>query len=215
MHDLKNIYRGDEVKFYDIFKSLESRLLSDFLNAHPDFQTGSEFTSVGYYQNPTGDNNKLYSGHKIAAWKVSPIKANSKILPQTKDLYPTAYELVKEFNGMCSICTYSILEPNTTIFRHTDIENRDAKTIRVHVPLYVPNGDIGFEVEGEEVSWSDIFSFNNQKLHSAWNNTSERRLVLLLDLERSACGLPPAPAWYPGINDGIPVFEKTRDHSLT
>jgi len=75
----------------------------------------------------------------------------------------------------------------------------------------VPQGDIGFEVEGEIVLWDDVFSFNNQKLHSVWNNTPERRLVLLLDLLRDTCDLPPAPAWTPGCNDGVSAFEKTRD----
>jgi aspartyl/asparaginyl beta-hydroxylase (cupin superfamily) len=215
MLTLKNIYRGDEVKFYNVFKSLQDSLLGDFLKAHPDFQTNSNFTSVGHYQNPTGANNKLYSGDKDSAWKVSPIKANGGMVPSSKELYPTAYNLVTDFNDICTIGTYSILEPNTVIFRHTDVENRDAKTIRIHIPLYIPKGDAGFEVEGEVIEWTDVFSFNNQKLHSAWNNTNERRLVLLLDLCRTACDLPPAPAWYPGINDMVPVFEKTKPPSLT
>jgi len=212
MIELKNVYRGDEVKFVTMFRNLQAGLLGDFLQAHPDFQQGAEFSSVNYYNNPTGDNSRLYS--KEHAWKVSPVKSFKGMNPAVKDIYPTAYNLVKEFGDDCVLGCYSIFEPNTILYRHTGVENRDAKHIRIHIPLYVPEGDIGFEVEGEVVLWDDVFSFNNQKLHSGWNHTNERRLVFLLDLSRELCDLPAAPAWYPGANDNVPVFEKTRDHAL-
>ena len=212
MTEIKNIYRGDEVKFVNLFRSLRTALLEDFQRTHPDFQEGAEFKSVNYYNNPSGDNKKMYS--KESAWKITAIKGFGKLNLDSKNLYPTAYDVVEAFGDDCYVGCYSILEPNSVIYRHSDMEYRKAETIRVHIPLYVPNGDIGFEVEGEEVSWGDVFSFNNQKLHGAWNNTNERRLVFLIDLKRTICNLPPVPEWYPGMNDNVPFFEKTKDPNL-
>tara|TARA_R110000796_G_scaffold22353_1_gene64848 strand:- start:1364 stop:2008 length:645 start_codon:yes stop_codon:yes gene_type:complete len=213
MIELKNIYRADEVKFANLFRSLRTALLEDFQRAHPDFQDGAEFKSVNYYNNPTGRNNQLYS--KESAWKISAVKAFGTLKTETKKLYPTAYDLVESFGDNCFIGCYSIFEPNTILYRHTGTENRTAENIRIHIPLYVPDGDIGFEVEGEEVSWDDVFSFNNQKLHGGWNHTNERRLVFLIDLKRTICDLPTAPEWYPGMNDNVPFFEKTKDPNLS
>lgn len=212
--ELKNIYRGNEIKFANLFRATAAQLLTEFNNEHPNFQTGADFASVPYYQNPTGANSALYSDHN--AWKVSGIKHSAMgLVNNNRVKYPTAFELVEAFGEHCQMAAYSIVDANSIIYRHTGVENRDAKFIRIHVPLYVPQGDIGFEVEGEVVFWDDVWGFNNQKLHSVWNNTPERRLVLLIDLSREICNLPPAPPWTPGCNENIPEFEKTRDPSQT
>jgi len=210
--ELKNVYRGNEIRFANLFKATASAMLADFYQAHPDFQKGEKFISVPYYQNPTGQNSKLYS--EFEAWKISGIKHSSfGLIEQNRAKYPTAFELTEAFGSECQMAGYSIVEPNSIIYRHTGVENRDAKFIRIHVPLYVPKGEIGFEVEGEIVRWDDVWGFNNQKLHSVWNETPERRLVFLIDLSRKICNLPPAPAWFPGCNDHVPEFEKTKDPS--
>lgn len=210
--ELKNVYRGNEIKFANLFRAAAPAMLKEFLQAHPNFQTGDNFTSVPYYQNPTGQNSTLYN--KFNAWKVSGIKHPATgLLEFNRNKYPTAFELTAAFGAECQTCAYSIVDPNSIIYRHTGVENRDAKFIRIHIPLYVPEGEIGFEVEGEIVRWDDVWGFNNQKLHSVWNDTPERRLVLLIDLSRKICDLPPAPAWFPGCNDNVPEFEKTRDPS--
>lgn len=215
MLELKNVYIGKEIKFYHLLKALIPSLTDDFYKAHPDFQSSNKFVSVPYYTNPSGTNDKLYkSTTNEAAWKMSGIKGYGKFKENTKTLYPTGYELASAFGDDCYIACYSIFEPNTILYRHTGVENRKAKYIRIHIPLFIPPGDIGFEVEGQEVYWDDIFAFNNQKLHSGWNNTDQRRLVFLLDLSREILNLPSAPEWYSGMNDHVPVFEKTRDPNL-
>ena len=212
--ELKNVYRGDEVKFAALFRALQPALLADFVAAHPDFQAGAQFVGVPYYQNPDGENAVLYN--EVNAWKVAGIKHDKfGLMTRFRPQYPTAFALVEAFGDACQMAGYSIVEPNAIIYRHTGVENRDAKSIRIHIPLYVPEGDIGIEVEGEIVRWDDVFSFNNQKLHSVWNDTPERRLVLLIDLSREKCELPPAPAHFPGCNAHVPVFEKTRDPNYT
>lgn len=214
MIELKNIYRGHEIKFYNQLKKFQKKLLEDFITAHPEFFTDQAIKSMFTYQNPNGTNDVLYKSKKSESWKVAGIKVFGKINEARRDMYPTAYKLVESFGDQCYMATYSLIEPHTVIIRHSDAEFREGSTIRIHIPLYVMPGDVGFEVEGEVVGWDDIFAFNNQKLHGAWNNTDHRRLVFLLDLYRSACDLPPVQLWYPGMNNNIPPFEKTKGPNI-
>lgn len=223
--ELKNVYRGDEVKFVAMFRALRSALLADFIAAHPDFLTGEKSNIAGqgfgidYTKdgglNHTPTDSSLYTNRK-ESWTTVGLKSpvvglSYKNQSVYRSRYPTAFALIEMFGNACQMAAYTILEPGAIIYRHTGLEDRAAKNIRVHIPLHVPNGDIGFEVEGETVIWDDVFSFNDQKLHSAWNNTSQRRLILFVDLTREKCDLPPAPAHFPGCNAHVPVFEKTRD----
>lgn len=227
MIELKDVYKGiNEVKFYDKFKEAIPGLLTDFINANPNFH------NYGSTDNLNVISNTLMTPLVTSTngWKIQPIKSLSSTLAnnnqnlnniysiehiesviKTKHLYPTAHKLVESFGDQCDMATYSVFEPNTILYRHTGMENRDAKNIRIHIPLYIPKGDIGFEVQGQEVYWDDIFSFNNQKLHSVWNNTNERRLIFIIDLRRHICDLPPAPPWSEEENKKVPVFEKTRN----
>jgi aspartyl/asparaginyl beta-hydroxylase (cupin superfamily) len=87
------------------------------------------------------------------------------------------------------------MAPNTVLNRHTGPENRTGRFIRIHIPLIVPEGDVFLEVNGEEVKWDDLFGFNNQFVHSAYNNTDQYRLVFLLDLDREFIGMSPGEPW--------------------
>tara|TARA_B100000085_G_scaffold96474_1_gene87536 strand:+ start:1218 stop:2039 length:822 start_codon:yes stop_codon:yes gene_type:complete len=109
------------------------------------------------------------------------------------DKFKTMKGIGERYGDICPILEYSILPANSIIERHIGIENKEGKHIRIHIPLIVPKGDIFFEANGEEVDWSQPWGFNNQYMHSAHNNTDEHRLIMLIDLERQYCGIPPAP----------------------
>jgi hypothetical protein len=109
--------------------------------------------------------------------------------------YKTAYKLVTEYGEHCPIAQYSILAPNTILNRHTGPENRTGKYIRIHIPLIVPDGDVFLEVNGNEVKWDDLFGFNNQFVHSAYNYTDQYRLIFLIDLDREFIGMSPGEPW--------------------
>lgn len=109
--------------------------------------------------------------------------------------YPTSDKILKEFGDDCPIANYSYLAPQTQIHRHTGIENRTGEFIRIHIPLIIPKGDVFFECNDVEVTWNDIFAFDNQLVHSAHNLTDEGRLVFLLDIRRSRIGMQPGEPW--------------------
>jgi tetratricopeptide (TPR) repeat protein len=109
--------------------------------------------------------------------------------PEVRERFPTATALTEKYGDDCPISTYSIIESNAVIQRHTGIENRDNEFIRIHIPLVVPEGDVFFECEGAEIDWTDIWAFDNQLIHSAHNYTPFRRLIYLIDIRRSLLGL--------------------------
>ena len=72
---------------------------------------------------------------------------------------------------------------------HYDIENLDGELLCVHIPLDIPDGDLALDVDGDIIRWEDIFAFNNQKIHRAWNKSDKHRLVFLLDFTKKSCGV--------------------------
>jgi hypothetical protein len=114
--------------------------------------------------------------------------------------YPTAHALVKKYGDYCPCASYSILAPNTVLHRHTGPENRTGENIRIHLPLIIPEGDLFLEASGEEVTWDDIWGFNNQHAHSAYNNTNEWRVIFLIDLNMEHINMTPCPPFDPVID---------------
>jgi hypothetical protein len=126
--------------------------------------------------------------------------------------YLAAHKIIRKYGGLekCPIANYSILAPNSVIQRHTGVENREGKYVRIHIPLIIPKGDVFFECNGEEIDWSDIWGFNNQLPHSAHNLTDEYRLVFLLDLEREAIGMSPGEPYDPSIEQNATPFKRNK-----
>jgi hypothetical protein len=187
----KKIFTKDEIPIADYLMSYKDALTAEFLNYHQDFLDG-EFKK-GVVTRP------IYSVEKFIstpdAWKSTWVKyvfAHMKeLLPfQARRFFPTAIKLTNEFGGDCPISSYSVLEANSIIHRHTGPENRDGLFLRIHIPLIVPEGDIFFEVGGEVIRWDDIFAFDNQTIHSAYNYSNKRRLVYLIDIRRSRLNMP-------------------------
>jgi hypothetical protein len=137
----------------------------------------------------------------------------SKDHPRAKK-YPTAYKLVQEFGDVCSLANYSCMAPNSIIKRHSDPENINGLTVRIHIPLIIPEGDVFLEVGGDEVDWSDCFGFANQTMHSAFNLTNEYRLVFFLDLTREFVGLEPGEKLNPDKVNNTKLFWRKKNGNL-
>jgi hypothetical protein len=197
----KNIYIAEELPITDYLMTFRDDLIKDFLAYHTDFdqETMSKVIDV----RPGGRNHDHLKTSK-SAWRSQPLlyryTPDGITLERYKEFdnnFPTAVKIIEEFNSNLGIVLYSILEPNSSILRHTGIENRTGEYLRIHLPLIVPPGDIFLEVNGEEITWDKPFGFNNQKVHSAHNHTPHRRLVFLIDIKRSFLGLPPGKPWRP------------------
>lgn len=114
-------------------------------------------------------------------------------LPMSKDAIVSCPETIKSLQKIPNLvsASISIMEPGTEIKPHYG--DTDA-IYRVHVPLKVPAKlpECGFRVGYEDRSWEEgkLLIFNDAAYHKAWNLTSERRVILLLDVlkpEHSSC----------------------------
>lgn len=214
----KTIYRGKELPFFDFFESKKESLKNEFLAQYPDFNSTEVLNNSDIMQNPITAKISSTQG-RGTAWKMLPVKGSffgeppyygAHSFEESKEKFPTMVSIIDffGFDNLGSV-TYSTLEARGIIARHTGIENRAGKFIRCHIPLIVPEGDLGMEINGEIIGWSESFGFNNQIVHSVWNNTDYRRLVLMIDIKRSHIGLPDAPPFSEDTYTNAVPFPKT------
>jgi hypothetical protein len=217
-YDTKTIYRGKELPYVDYFESKKADLTKEFLAQYPEFYTTDPLRDLPMLQNKItaalGS-----SSTPNSPWELLQIKGTyfgeppyygSQSIDESRAKFPTAMNIIDYFGpDVVRSISYSVLEPHSTIARHWDVENREGKFIRVHIPLIVPSGDLGIEVNGEIIEWSEPFAFNNLLLHSAWNFTNHRRLIIISDLKRSYLGLPDEPPWTEQTNANAVPFPKT------
>lgn len=98
--------------------------------------------------------------------------------------FPKMAEVLGEIPGLVT-CSFNMLEPHSRILPHYGETNA---AFRVHLGISVPTGlpDCGFRVLDEERPWveGDVFVFLDANKHEAFNNSDQRRYILLLDIMR-------------------------------
>jgi hypothetical protein len=192
---MKTIWTHEEITIADELLSLAPKLTEEFLNYHKDFYT--TFSNAKSY----GDNNPLaiLDENERTKWKVEGlryslpeqrIEHNLFLDEKTIKDFPTAAALTKKYHKDCGCSGYSVLESGGVIKPHVDIENRSHNTIRLHIPLIIPETGCVFDVDGVKVEWTDLFGFDNGIIHSAYNESNERRLIYIIDITRSFLGIP-------------------------
>lgn len=97
---------------------------------------------------------------------------------------PRTVEVLRAIPGMTS-ASLSVLEPGANINPHQG--DTDA-IYRCHLGLIVPASlpDCGFQVGPEIRGWAEgeALPFCDAQTHTAWNNTCERRLIMIVDVIR-------------------------------
>lgn len=123
------------------------------------------------------DENNVWDGILLGSRPTR--KFTSTILGST--YFPQTMELISNFRESIILSTtIAVFPANKIIPRH----NGYGTIIRVHLPLYVPQGDIGFCVGEETKSWKTgkCLAFNDIDEHNAWNNTDKDRVALIVDI---------------------------------
>lgn len=191
----KTIWSKEEILIADELLELAPKLRYDFLEYHKDFHT----TFNGGNSYASKNKNAVLDEEERVIWKVEGlryslpqkgIERNMFLEPGMRNAFPTASSLTQKYIQHCGCSGYSILDPGGVITRHVDIENYLRKTVRIHIPLIIPEGDVYLEVRGVELDWSNLFAFDNGDWHSAYNKTEKRRLVYIIDISRSFLGIP-------------------------
>lgn len=212
----QKIWHRKELSILEELLTFKDGLVNDFMKGHVTlkdavFAQSENTINPGYYD---GDQMNMAEGMLVSrnsstkkwstdftAWQSVGLKnvikidgkiQTNEIAPQeTLDKYPTAKSLMEKYGDDLYGLVYSAIGPYTILQRHVGPENIDGVYLRVHIPLIVPPGDIFLECDNEEATWDDIWGFNNQHLHSAHNYSNEWRLIMIADISRERCGLPP------------------------
>jgi hypothetical protein len=220
----KAFWRRHELPVAEFLMKHQQALLDDFMSGYTTLEEAAraqcgntmDRTHLGIPISETEQYITTDNKPNVNSWKALNFRYERRderaVFKQAMDFkdmgkYPTMRKLLMKWDKICPIANYSVLAPHSVIERHTGPENRDGKTIRIHIPLIIPKGDVFFEAAGEVIDWSDIWAFHNQFAHSAHNYTDEWRLCCLIDLDRAAIGMEPGAPYDPAYEaQNLPPF---------
>lgn len=116
-------------------------------------------------------------------WKTLVLKVFGYYNNQNCKSCPLTYGLIKNHKNIVSTL-FSVMEPGTHIKPHRGVFNG---VLRYHLGLIVPNsGDIFINIDNKKTIWEEgkSFVFDDTLLHEAFNRSSEKRVVLIIDYIR-------------------------------
>ena len=116
------------------------------------------------------------------AWKAAPLRAFNRYFEKPLKHCPVLYKTLKQIDNL-RLISISKLAPQSSIKPHN---GAFGGFIRAHLAIKVPAGDTALIVGGERREWKEgeFLFFNDRKLHTAYNNTTEDRIIFLMDIER-------------------------------
>jgi len=116
------------------------------------------------------------------SWSTFGLYHNGRKLKTSSKQCPKTVELIESM-GKVAMAGFSIMAPGTQIHAHVD--KVPTFVYRVHLGIDIPKGECSFWVNGACKKWGDgeAFLFDPLLVHSAWNRTTENRVILLLDFE--------------------------------
>lgn len=116
------------------------------------------------------------------SWKTANFILWNKFNKENCARIPETLKLFQSINGLTSLAI-SVLEPNTHIQPHYGDTNA---IIRCHYGISVPaqSPDCAIKVKDETKGWQrgKLLMFCDAALHESWNNTNEKRYVLIFDV---------------------------------
>ena len=168
------VYDNNKFIFKDKIDKLIPSLKQEFLFAH-----GLDTSGIPLYSDYIGN-----SLDPHGTWKMLVIKIMGKWEEKNLQRYPILTELVRSFGDVCRSAGYSVLDAGGSVPTHTDTEEGHEDYVICHVPLIIPIGDVGFLEGNVKGTWTEgsCFLLDVETPHSVWNNTSQPRVVVLLEL---------------------------------
>lgn len=118
----------------------------------------------------------------LQEWRAVALWWDYKPWPLYQKWFPRTTELIRQ-GPSHRASGYLILKPNSRTPAH-DHKPWGNKII-THLPVIVPEGDIGFVVEDKIHRWQEgqLFAFDVTKTHYGYNNTNQDRVIFVLDFE--------------------------------
>lgn len=99
--------------------------------------------------------------------------------------FPKTYQLLKSIPNL-TLAEFTCLEPQARVLPHIGETNA---VIRGHLGIVIPaeHPVMGIRVGDEERGWQEgkVVLFSDCHRHTVWNNSDERRFVLVFDITRA------------------------------
>jgi ornithine lipid ester-linked acyl 2-hydroxylase len=116
-------------------------------------------------------------------WNVFGLRFNGNDLAQAHAICPYISGFIKRYNRLITTLGFSVLNPGTIIYPHVGYTNA---VLRCHLGISVPEGDCCLRVGEKVMKWEEgaAFIFDDTIEHEAWNKTDQKRIVMLLDLNK-------------------------------
>lgn len=178
--DENDTYNGAEPYFYDSTQFEWAKILEDNWNIirdeMEDVINGTQEIKLSspnppYLSNPTAWKNIYFWNFMWQYHK------NCK-------KYPKTFKLLKSIPQL-TFAEFTVLEAHSQILPHIGETNT---TIRGHLGIKIPAGlpTMGIRVGDEERGWEEgkVVLFSDCHRHTVWNNSNERRFVLVFDITR-------------------------------
>ena len=121
---------------------------------------------------------------QVNTWKTIPIKTWTINHVKNQAHFPSVVQLIQKYPELTSI-SFSLLEPHGKIKRHHGDTNGIFRChLGIEIPAQLPG--CGFEVSGVQTSWEKgkWLIFLDAHQHSAWNNTDQQRIIMIVDVVR-------------------------------
>ena len=132
--------------------------------------------------------------------KLFPLVREREVFASNARLCPETVAILNSIPALFN-AAFAALEPNGYIARHQGSSDR---LDRCHLGLKIPAGDAKLKVGDHARCWQEgtLMLFDDRTSHEAWNYTTERRFVLIIDLEKALA------------RDRKPMYEETPDYEL-
>ena len=196
--EIENIYNKRNTIIDELKKILDKNIWPIYNN----YKIVDKLMSSNDYTQQ--EKNRIYSIND-ASWRLFILlgEKNGKFYttPFCNDEVKQTIEIIKNSCSTLRGAAFSLFEPGYKIDLHTDMNGeKEVEYYRVHIPLLIPksNNDYKneiistneinnklaiFQLENDYCVWKDDnwFIWNPNYYHSAWNNTDELRVILIID----------------------------------
>ena len=121
-------------------------------------------------------------GYREPGWRTLNLVTDRFRYHRNRALLPKTTALVDGLPGL-SFAPIAIREPGCELASHHGDTNI---MYRLHLGLHVPADlpEVGIRVGSDERAWAEgeVLAFEDAHLHSVWNHSSDRRVVLVVDV---------------------------------
>lgn len=116
-------------------------------------------------------------------WNVFGLRLQGEDMLETHALCPFISGFIKQYSSLIDTLGFSALNPGTVIYPHVGYTD---EVLRCHMGITVPEGDCCLRVGEDLFKWKEgaAFVFDDTIEHEAWNKTDEKRVVMLMDLNK-------------------------------